>query len=256
MAEADGDDAIGVLDRLTALLEAFESDDRGLGISELALRAGLPKSTVSRLVAILVRRNYLERDGRLLHLGLRLFELGHLAEQPRRLRSAALPIMANLRNTTGGTVNVAIRDERELVCIAVMRGQAPAPVIAHTGAFLPMHATALGKAVLAHSRAAFVEEILSAPLPAWTERTLTDPTALRVELDRIGRGAPALDAGEYLAGVSCVAHGLFDRSGDVVGALSVSNTSTVFDAELFAPVVHAAAGALTRRLEEAPSGDT
>ena len=82
-------DAVGVLDRMTCILEAFDGDDRGMGISELALRAGLPKSTVSRLVATLVRQRYLERDGKLIHLGLRLFELGQLAEQPRELRIRA-----------------------------------------------------------------------------------------------------------------------------------------------------------------------
>ena len=68
-------DAVGVLDRMTAILEAFDEDDHGLRISELAARADLPKSTVSRLVSTLVRERYLERDGKVIHLGLRLFEL-------------------------------------------------------------------------------------------------------------------------------------------------------------------------------------
>ena len=72
---------------------------RDLGISELALRAALPKSTVSRLVATLVRQRYLERDGKRIRLGLRLFELGQLAEQPREVRIAALPVMADCNRT-------------------------------------------------------------------------------------------------------------------------------------------------------------
>ena len=84
---ADGD-AVGVLDRMTAIFEAFDEDDHGLRVSELAARAGLPKSTVSRLVSTLVRERYLERAGRVIHLGLRLFELGQLAEEPRELRRA------------------------------------------------------------------------------------------------------------------------------------------------------------------------
>ena len=127
MPDAAANDALGVLDRMTSILEAFDQDDMGLGISELALRAGLPKSTVSRLVATLVRQRYLERDGKRIHLGLRLFELGQLAEQPRELRAAALPVMADLRNTTGENVHLAIRDRREMVCIAVMRGRSAAP---------------------------------------------------------------------------------------------------------------------------------
>ena len=60
--------ASGVLDRVTAIFEAFDDDDSGLGVSELALRSGLPKSTVSRLVADLVRQRYLERDGTYVNL--------------------------------------------------------------------------------------------------------------------------------------------------------------------------------------------
>ena len=68
MAAARANDALGVLDRMTSILEAFDDDDGGLGISELALRADLPKSTVSRLVATLVRQRSLERDGAYLEI--------------------------------------------------------------------------------------------------------------------------------------------------------------------------------------------
>ena len=94
-------DSFGVLDRMTAIFEAFDQDDRGLRISELAARAALPKSTVSRLVSTLVRQGYLERDGPVIHLGLRLFELGQLAEKYRELRAIALPAIADLRNGYG-----------------------------------------------------------------------------------------------------------------------------------------------------------
>ena len=107
---------------MTAIFEAFDEDDLGLRISELAARADLPKSTVSRLVSTLVRQRYLERDGQVIHLGLRLFELGQLAEEPRELRAAALPVIADLRNATGETVSLAIPDGHEMVCIAIMRG--------------------------------------------------------------------------------------------------------------------------------------
>ena len=122
---------------MTAILEAFDEDDHGLRISELAPRADLPKSTVSRLVSTLVRERYLERDGKVIHLGLRLFELGQLAEQPRELRAAALPVMADLRNRTGETVYLAIRDGHEMVCIAIMRGPALRAPTSRIGGRLP-----------------------------------------------------------------------------------------------------------------------
>lgn len=121
------DDALGVLDRVAAILEVLGNEDRGLGISELAARAGLPKSTVSRLVSGLVRQHYLERDGPTVRLGLRLFELGQLAPSPRSLRQAAMPVMAELRRATGATVALDVRDGDDLVRIALVRGW-PAPL--------------------------------------------------------------------------------------------------------------------------------
>lgn len=249
MGDAAGNDALGVLDRMTCILEAFDQDDRGLGISELAQRAALPKSTVSRLVATLVRQRYLERDGKRIHLGLRLFELGQLAERPRELRTAALPVMADLRGKTGANTHLAIRDGDEMVCIAVIRGRAPGPSPVRTGERLPIHATALGKAWLAHSPAHEAEGVLSSALTPWTQYTIIDPAELRRQLDGIRQGAVASEVREFDRGVSCVASPVFaPAGGELVGVISVSAGVDDFDADAVAPVVRAAALALTRRL--------
>ena len=247
-------DALGVLGRMTSILEAFDQDDGGLGISELALRAGLPKSTVSRLVATLVRQRYLERDGRRIHLGLRLFELGQLAEQPRELRVAALPVMADLRNKTGENVHLAIRDRREMVCIAVMRGRSAAPHDVLIGGRLPIHATALGKAALAHSPPSDVDEVVASGLESWTSRTIRDPAVLRRQLDDIRRGELAAEVEEFAPGVSCAATAVIRPSGRLVGALSVSGCAAGFDADRLAPAIRAAASTITRRLAPGRAG--
>ena len=216
MAGADSADALGVLDRMTSILEAFDEDDRGLGLSELAVRAGLPKSTVSRLVATLVRQRYLERDGKRIHLGLRLFELGPLAEEPRELRIAALPVMADLRNRTGHNVHAVIRDGDHLVCLAAMRGQGAPPLSPRTGGRLPLDSTALGDAVLGRSSAADA-----------------------------GQGEPS-------DGVRSIASPIRDSTGRVVAAISVTGWTDGFDIDRATAAVRAAALAVSRRL--APAG--
>ncbi|MDQ7876443.1 IclR family transcriptional regulator [Microbacterium sp. QXD-8] len=241
-------DAVGVLDRMTCILEAFDGDDRGMGISELAHRAGLPKSTVSRLVATLIRQRYLERDGKLIHLGLRLFELGQLAEQPRELRIAALPVMADLRNQTGGNVHLGIRDGDEVVCIAVMRGRAPEPSTVQTGARLPLHATALGKAVLAYAPPSDIDDVLAAGLTSWTADTITDAKVLRHQLTAITRDGLAAEAGEFAAGLCCTAVAVLAPGGALAGAVSVSGQADDLKAERVAQALRTAALTLTRRL--------
>ena len=123
-----------------------------------------------------MRERYLERDGKVIHLGLRLFELGQLAEQPRELRAAALPVMADLRNTTGETVSLAIRDGHEMVCIAVMRGHASAAPDRHASAggsrlMPPRSARRCSRSPIA----ADVDAVVSSGLAAWTPQTIIDP---------------------------------------------------------------------------------
>ncbi len=249
MRDAAGSDALGVLDRMTCILEAFDQDDRGLGISELAQRAELPKSTVSRLVATLVRQRYLERDGKRIHLGLRLFELGQLAEQPRELRMAALPVMADLRSRTGASIHLAIRDGSEMVCIAVMRARSSASAVVRTGGRVPIHATALGKAWLAHSSARDVDDVLASGLAPLTRHTIVDAAVLRRQLEDIRRGAAASEVREFDEGVSSVASAVFEPAGGVLaGAISVSVPADDFDPDTLTPLIRSAAQALTRRL--------
>jgi len=243
----DDTDAVSVLDRMTAIFEAFDENDRGLRISELAARAGLPKSTVSRLVSTLVRQRYLERDGQLIHLGLRLFELGQLAEEPHGLRGAAMPVIADLRNTTGESASLAIPDGREMVCIAAMRGRTSAG-LTRIGGRVPVHATALGKTILAFSEEIDVQPLLASALAARTPNTVVDPAVLRRQLADIRRSGVGTDIEEFAVGASSVASPVFAPSGRLLAALAVSGASDGFDLDRCARAVHAAALALTRRL--------
>ena len=161
MRTADWTDSVSVLDRVTAVFEAFGEHDEGLGVSELARRANLPKSTVSRIVADLVGQRFLERDGDKLYLGIRLFELGQTVQRPRELRTLALPVMTDLRNLTGHTVHLAVLEGGDIVFLAIVRGWPTPKPLGRVGGRLPAHATALGKAILATSARDVVESIVN-----------------------------------------------------------------------------------------------
>src|SRR5664279_612712 len=106
-----------VLERGMSLLWAFDPDRPELGISELARRTGLPKSTTHRLAGELVRLGLLEQAGPRLRLGLRLFELGQLVPRQRTLRDAALPFMEDLREATQNSVHLAVLEGIEVVYV-------------------------------------------------------------------------------------------------------------------------------------------
>lgn len=235
MRTAGWTDAVSVLDRVTAVFDAFGDDD-ALGVSELARRANLPKSTVSRIAADLVEQRLLDRDGDKLSLGVRLFELGQTVEQPRLLRRHALPVMAELRNQTGLAVHLGVRDGSDVVIVAALRAPGAAAPPSRVGSRRPAQATALGKALLAGS-----------------PPDSTDPPGLRQDLADVRRAGVAVQGDDGATGTVGVAAAVLGSAGLVVAALGV--TASVDDSgsvdvlpQRSAPAVRAAAHAIGRRL--------
>ena len=248
MRTADWTESVSVLDRVTAVFEAFGEHDEGLGVSELARRANLPKSTVSRIAADLVEQRFLDRDGDMLYLGVRLFELGQTVEQPRGLRRLALPVMTDLRDTTGQTVHLAVLEGIDVVFIAIVRGGAMPTPLARVGARLPAHATALGKAILAFSPPDDVERITSGRLERRTVHTLVEPSALLRELAGIRRTGTATELQECAIGRACTASPILGHGGVPIGAISVTGAIDEVGSDRMAPAVRAAALALSHRI--------
>ncbi|ACY96129.1 IclR family transcriptional regulator [Thermomonospora curvata] len=239
-----------VIARAAALLSAFGPGDDVLGVSELARRTGLAKSTVYRLTRELVRSGLLERSGTGLRLGLRLFELGQRVPRQRDLRSAALPFMEDLREATRQIVHLAVLDGTEMVYLEILRSpDAPAPP-SRVGGRLPAHATGVGKAALAFSPPEVTDAVIAAGLRRLTRRTIVQPGLLRQELETIRQQGCAFDREESADGVVCAACPVFGPDGTVAGALSISGWSARMNLDRVAPAVRTAALALSRKLRE------
>ncbi|WP_194409590.1 IclR family transcriptional regulator [Microbacterium cremeum] len=252
MRTAAWTDSVSVLDRVTAVFDAFGEDDEGLGISELARRAHLPKSTVSRIAADLVAQRFLDRDGDRLYLGVRLFELAETVQLPRRLRHVALPVMNELRDVTRHSVRLAVLQGSDVLFIAIIRGEATAAPTARVGGRLPAHATALGKALLAYSPRGVVEQLVRSGLPSRTPATICDPAGLARELADVRRLGVAADNEECHAGRACVASPVLGPRGEPVAAISVAGAASEIVATRLGPAVRAAALTLSRRMDPGP----
>lgn len=122
-----------MIGRVDAILSAFRARDHSLGVSEIARRSGIPKASVSRIVAELVDRCVLERAGRELRFGIRLFELGERAGRPRALRRLALAHMSDLRNATHQTVHLAVLEDAEVVYIEILPSRTTPPLPSRVG---------------------------------------------------------------------------------------------------------------------------
>ncbi|SNR85733.1 transcriptional regulator, IclR family [Haloechinothrix alba] len=232
--------------RITALLTAFRPGDDALGVSELARRTGLPKTSTHRLVRHMLANGLLERDGEAVRLGLRLFEIGQLATRQRGLVDAARPHLADLREATHNTVHLAVLEGTEVVYLDVLRGPDAPRLPSRIGGRFPAHATGVGKAILAYSAANVLDTVLAAGLRPVSKKTITSPAVLRNQLARIRDSGIAYDREESGVGVVCAAGPLLDGAGRAVAAISISGWSNRMRTDRIAPAVRTAALTLSR----------
>lgn len=235
--------------RISLILSAFTAQDVSLGVSEIARRSGLPKSSVSRITRELVRIQFLESVQGSLRPGIRLFELGQLAAHPRDLRKLALPSMADVRNATGQTIHLAVLDRTEVVYIEILPGAQGPRLPSRVGGRLPAHATAVGKALLAFADDEQVTHVLDgSELVRVGPNTITSPTLLRTQLRKVRRDGVAFEWQESGPYVACVAAPVLTHDGQPIAALSVSSRLTNWDEERFKSAVSTAAAALSRTI--------
>lgn len=192
---------------VTALtvLEHLGSHD-GLGVSELARQLDLPKSTVQRTLGTLRAAGWVRQDdGARWSLTLRCAVLGQRALNRTTLNEVARPVVTALRDRTGETARCWLVQGTDVVLLDLAESAHAVRAVADDlpGA-TPLHATAIGKATLA-ARPEAVAALLEQPLARATSRTLTDPAALRRELDGVRRRGWAESREETHPGVGGVA---------------------------------------------------
>jgi DNA-binding IclR family transcriptional regulator len=220
-------DPNSVLARAGSILDAFDGAHPVLSLSELASRTGLPKSTVHRFAEQLLVLGWFERANGGYRVGMRLFEVGGLADRRNRLRDKALVHLHALGSATSCAAHLAVLDGGEVVYLEKLpiRGLT---LPTRDGGRMPAHCTALGKAMLAFAGEEEVERVIGLGLEPRTENTIVDPDRLREELAGIRRRGVAYDREEACRGVSCAAAPI-RGSGRAVGAFSATGFSGGFD---------------------------
>ena len=245
---------IQAIERAVAILNAFTAEDHELGVTELADRLGLHKSTVHRFMVNLDAAGMVERNPRTgrYRLGMRIFELGGLVKQRMNLWDEALPFLESLVRDTGETGHLAVLDGGEAIYIERVEARRALRVPAAIGRGYPAHATNLGKVLLADLDSSSLAEIVrERGLSAHTPNTIIDPAALELELTRIRERGYAVDNEEYDEGLRCIGAPVRDHSGHVVAALGIGGPVTRVTparVEELSTLVMAAAAGLSRRL--------
>ena len=243
------------IDRGAQLLGLILEADEPLGISALAVRTELPKSTVSRLMAALERNGLVSQDG----------ERGRFAAGPLMLRFARRGLgdrlveladepMQALAEATGETITLGAASRNAVEHLAQVGSRHYLGGTEWIGRFAPLHCTANGKVLLAFGATVLAP---GAGLQAMTPKTIVDPARLAAELESVRSEGCATAIEELELGLSALAAPVLDESGRAVAALSVSGPTLRMPTrrvEELRPIVINQARALSERVGHRPEG--
>ncbi|SNS19866.1 transcriptional regulator, IclR family [Geodermatophilus saharensis] len=255
MAGGSAERGRSVTSRALAILDAFDASAPRLSLSEIAERSGTPLTTAHRLLAELTGWGALSRraDGRY-EIGRKLWDLGLLAPVSLELRQVAAPFLLDVHTATRDTVHLAVRDGTSALYVERISGRESVPVVSQVGSRLPLHATGVGKVLLAAAPDDVVAEALAAPVRA-TRHTVVDPGRLRRELGEVRRRGWARTAEEMSLGTLSVAVPVrVERAGSTVvaAALGIVVPSHRRDLPRLVPVLEVAARGIGRALARTP----
>lgn len=244
-----GEPGRSVTSRALAVLGAFDGQHPHLTLTRIAERAGLPLTTAHRLVAELVDWQALVRRGDGSYaIGRRLWQLGLLAPVQQELREVAAPYLHDVHAATGDVVQLAVREGLAVLYVDRVAGNSSVAVVNRTGTRLPLHATGVGKVLLAHAPPDVVRQVLAKARRA-TPHTVTEPGRLLRECDEVRRRGYARTAEEMTLGTCSVAVPVLDAQGEAVAALGVVVASLRRDLVRLVPTLRVAAAGIGRRLQ-------
>ncbi|MGD0558755.1 MAG: IclR family transcriptional regulator [Streptosporangiaceae bacterium] len=235
-----------VLGKALTVLFAFTEQDHELSLAELGRRTGLAKGTLHRVAGDLVEAGLLARVPSGYQLGGKLFELGMRVPAERRLIEVATPFMEDLYERTHETVHLAVLDGTEVVYVSKIAGHQPFIAPSRVGGRMPVHCTALGKAMLAFAPPrqrdhALRDLVLAGGRSRRTPRTIVAPGILERQLLDVREQGVAYEYEESVAGIGCVAAPVLDPSGQPIAAISVTGGLSRFRPQSHAAAVKTAA---------------
>lgn len=244
--DATDQNTIKSLDRAMEVFE-FLSETSGRSLTTIAKELGQSPATVYRILVTLSARDLVEFDTaeQLWHIGPRAFVVGSRFLRRTSLVERARPILRQLMETTGETANLGIEREGSVLFVSQVETHASIRAFFPPGTMSPMHASGIGKVLLAHMPSDRAGKILRrASLQGFTDKTIVDPSRMVEELGPISRRGYSVDDEERNTGMRCVAAAVFDIHREAAAGISVSGpTSRITSDKMEALGRHVAAAA-------------
>ncbi len=223
--ETVGRDTVQSLSRALRLLNAVAASDQGLTLSDAARATSLAVSTAHRLLTTLQQDRFVRFDGErgVWVIGVQAFIVGSGFLRSRELTTIARPLMRQLMERSGETVNLAVESRGEAIYVAQVECRKLMRAITRPGGRTLMHSSGVGKALLAAMQEEEVDAIVAAHgLPRETDRTIDTPIKLKAELEKIRARGYATDNEEHAVGLRCVAAVVYDEHAQPIAGLSIS----------------------------------
>lgn len=214
------------------VLFAVAEEGRGVSLTQVTQKVGLPVPTVKRFLDTLTAADLLRKEGKLYLPGLKAFELGKLAERHFDIVRLARPYLEELARATQESANLAVLDGPDVIYLSCAESPRMMRTFTTPGARVPAYATGVGKILLSSLDDTSIRTLYNGrKLEPFTARTITCVQDLLEELRKVRLEGIALDDGEREDGVTCLAGAIRDGSGKVVAAVSVSGPSTRLSGE-------------------------
>ncbi|WLD93702.1 IclR family transcriptional regulator [Alkalihalobacillus sp. AL-G] len=236
-------EVVRAVDRALEILNCFSSKKSQLSIGEICGITGLTKSTSFRLLASLEHKGFIEKDEKShqYKLGVKLLELGNVVQESFNLRDSALPVMKDLAEKTGETVNVNIIQGHNRVCIEKIDGKHALRKVSEVGLLLPLYRGASGKLLLAFCEPDQIIEILNIAKDHQTPHDYINN--LKIELFTIREKGYSTSVNERLDGTASVSAPIRDHTGNVIAGITISGPSIRFTDEKIAQFIEDVIGA-------------
>lgn len=211
--------------RALSLLNVIAEEDRGMTMTDIAQRASLPLSTTHRLLTTLQHERYVRFDNEqsLWMMGVQAFIIGNAFVRSRDIIATSRPFMIALMEKSGETVNLAVADQGECIYLAQIECRQMMRVQAKPGSRVPMHSSAVGKALLAAMPDEKARKFLAMrELERGTDKTVVNLKALCSEIEDVRSSSFGRDDEEHCVGLRCVASVIYDEFGEPMAAVSLS----------------------------------
>ena len=230
------------VERALAMLEAVAQEPEGLSNAEISRKLEIPKSSASYILRTLEKQGYLNRDGSSgkYRVGLKILSLSRGALSGIDVREVALPIMRHLMEKTSLTCHLAILDGPEAVYIEKVEPPGFIRMDTWVGRRMRVHATSVGKALVAYIPQERLEKIISErSMEKRTPKTITTLPRLLKELEKVRTQGYAVDDEENNLGARCVGAPIFNQQGVIEASLGLSGTINQVNAQTMPRILEA-----------------